>query len=97
MKATHVGILNMPSLPAKAIIDVMFSTIEKSLLPILAMCDEGDESKFMKKEFYISHEDNVILKGKRDMSNGLWLVPIGLPEKSHNSVIKVTENTAKTS
>ena len=66
--------------------------MNKSLLLISAKCDEGGEARFMKKEVYITCEDSIILKGKRGIETGVWLVPIGSPENSHNFKRVVTKH-----
>ena len=50
-----------------------------------AICDEGDEMRFMKKEVQITYKSTLILRGKRDSNTGIYLVPNGSslnPKKS---------------
>ena len=54
MKATQIGIMNMPLLPAKERIDRAFHTITKPLLSISVMCDERGKEGFTKKEVYVT-------------------------------------------
>ena len=54
MKATQIGIMNMPLLPAKERITCTFPAMIKSILSISAMHDEGGEAIFMKEKFYIT-------------------------------------------
>ena len=60
MKATHDGTLNMPSFPTKEIIAFTFPSITKSLLSILAMCNEGVDARFMEKEVHVTCKGSII-------------------------------------
>ena len=49
MKATHVEILSMLSVPNKDAMSCTFPAANKSLLSTSAVCDEGGEARLMNK------------------------------------------------
>ena len=78
MQATHSGILNIPQLPLKAKIAYKFPSIKKSLVSISDLCNEGGSATFTKHNVYIYYNCKIILKGFRDKTTGLWLLPLSL-------------------
>ena len=54
MQATHSGTLNIPQLPIKAKIAYKFPSIQKSLISISDLCNEGGSAWFTKKKFTFS-------------------------------------------
>ena len=82
--ATHAGLLDIPHLSAKAKLAYKFPNFQKALLSLSTICDEGGTAIFNKHNMHILHNGRIILKGIRDTSTGLWLVPISKHQSTLN-------------
>ena len=81
--ATHAGTLNLPTISNKAKLAYKFPHIQKSLLSLSAICNEGGTAIFNKHEMYITKNRKIILKGTRDKLTGLWLISMNNSPPKH--------------
>ena len=76
ISATHAGTLDLPHLSTETKLAYKFPHIQKSLLSLSAICNEGGVAIFSKHNMHIIKNGKIILKGTRDTTTGLWLVPL---------------------
>ena len=76
ISATHAGTLDLLHLSTETKLAYKFPHIQKSLLSLSAICNEGGVAIFSKHHMHIIKNGKIILKGIRDTTTGLWLVPL---------------------
>jgi hypothetical protein len=76
MKSTHTAILDIPQLSKAAKAAHIFPAMENnSLLSVGQLCDEGYYVLFSINEVTILNAtQNIIMKGTRDLTTGLWRI-----------------------
>lgn len=75
MTATHKAKLNLPTLPEEAKEAHLFPQLQRGLISIGQLCDNGCTATFTKEEVVIAQGDKAIMQGPREATTGLWLLP----------------------
>ena len=86
IKSTSKGILPLTSTLSDSAKEAhLFSELKSPLLSLGQLCDDGCEIHLSKTELTASKNNNIILKGYRNPSDGLWDVPIPqqIPLQAH--------------
>ena len=83
MASTHDGAFPLPpSLPPDAGKVSLFPKMSVPLVSVGQLCDHGCTAKFDRHQVLIEHNNQVIMRGKRNPSNGLWHLNI---DQTHNN------------
>ena len=77
IQATHTALLDIPALPTAARTAHIFPHLKNhALVSIRQLCDSGCEAVFTATDVTIRQGTHVILSGKRNPKNGLWMIQI---------------------
>ena len=98
MDTEQVGHLTL-ALPPAAIETHVFSALQKSsLISVGRLCDNYCQDIFNKKSLQVLDKNkNIILRGKRNISDGLWdilLTPARPQARAANDILQIN-NTKK--
>ena len=88
MTSTHIGYLPIPQLPKEARIAHLFPALQDTCLISLGLlCDHGCQAHFSSDTVVITHNQKIILHGKRDeTTRGLWHLELPLPQLALHAV-----------
>jgi len=86
IRSTESALLNIPTLSNTATAAHTFKKLATgNLLSIGKLCDENCEVVFKKTTMEVTNNDGfIIIKGKRDTSNGLWKAAVPIATKISN-------------
>jgi hypothetical protein len=82
MESVATAALDIPELSIKAKTAFHFNKMEQPLLSIPLLADDGCKINLTKDNIVVTKNDKVILKGIRDKTSTLWMIPI----KHHKKV-----------
>jgi len=89
MQATAVGTLPIASqLSTRAKEAHVFSELQQPLLSLGQLCDDNCNVLLTKSTLIAKKNDNIILTGYRNKSDGLWDVPLQQSNIVHNPTSK---------
>lgn len=97
LKTSHTCEINLPQLPKQARKAFILPGLSNhSLLSIGTLCDADCEAKFTKTQVIISHNQQPILQGWRDMKTSLWNIPLTNNNNNHTIQAILPVSTKKT-
>jgi hypothetical protein len=76
LTSTHTALLDLPQLPLAARQAHIFQDLQCALVSIGQFCDNGFDAHFNKTHVRILRDNIVHLEGQRNLSNGLWNLPL---------------------
>ena len=93
LSITHRGLLNLPhqlSLQSK-IANILPGLSNSSLLSVGKLCNDDCTAVFTKHNFFLLKNKQIILKGHRNWTDGLWDIPFH-PHTQSQSTINTTSH-----
>jgi hypothetical protein len=91
VKSTHTCNITIPGLPTVLVGHVVPKISIASLIGIRVLCNAGCKVIFTKTSCDIIYDGKIILRGNKDPSTDLWMLPIN----TTNERVKTTQNDAK--
>jgi hypothetical protein len=82
MESVATTTLDIPELSIKAKTAFHFNEMQQPLLSIPLLADDGCKINLTKDNIVVTKDNKIILKGIRDKSSTLWMIPI----KHHKKV-----------
>ena len=82
IKSTHTCLLDTPTFPKAARqAHIVPGLAHTSLISIKALCDAGRQAMYDDNECKISFKGTTIWRGAREPKTGLWVLPLGTPQR----------------